>query len=212
VLFDHRGHGRSDRPEGVEAHRLEEYQADVIAVLDAEGIDRTAMVGYSDGGRLAYALAANHPERVAAVVGLGGVAHPTGTNEGRRVLAEKVRKMGFRSWLDAMSSGEAEPAPAWLLENLAATETEMFALECEGWADSPTECQDFPRITSPTLIICGELETIDGSAGLAVGMLPDGRAAVLPGFGHLQTFWRSEVTGPLIRDFLDHRVQGMAPA
>ena len=212
LLFDHRGHGRSDHPEELAAHRLEEYQADVLAVLDAAGIEKAAMVGYSDGGCVAYALAAEHPERVSAVVGLGGVAHRTDTNDWRRELARKVREIGFRSWLEAMSAGETDPAPAWVLENLAATDTEMFALECEGWADAPTEFQAFGRIEAPTLIICGELENTDGSAEQAVSELPDGRAVVLPGFGHLQTFWRSDDTAPLIRDFLEDRLPVPAPA
>jgi pimeloyl-ACP methyl ester carboxylesterase len=206
ILFDHRGHGRSDCPEGLEAHRLEAYQSDVLAVMDAAGIERAAMVGYSDGGRVVYALAARHPERVAAVVGMGGVASPSETNAWRSELAAQVRQIGFRAWLEEMSSGETEPAPRWVMEHLAATPTEMFALECEGWADAPTEYSHFRHIPAPTLIICGELENTDGSAAQALEVLPDGRAVVLSGFGHLQTFWRSDLTAPRIRDFLDECV------
>src|SRR6202521_2667360 len=99
LLFDHRGHGRSDKPERLEAHRMVEYIADVIAVLDEVGIDRAAMVGYSDGARLIYALAARHPERVAAIVGIGGVSHPDDSDDGRRELAAEVRGEGFRGRL-----------------------------------------------------------------------------------------------------------------
>ncbi|HVB52694.1 MAG TPA: alpha/beta hydrolase [Candidatus Acidoferrales bacterium] len=202
LLLDHRGHGRSDQPQGLEAHRLDEYMADVLAVLDAAGVDQAAMVGYSDGGRVIYALAARHPERVAAVVGIGGVSLPQETYAWRRELAREVRQMGFRSWLEQMSESEAEAAPAWLMNNLAATSTEMFALEVEAWADAPSESSHFPHIEAPTLIICGEDEDADGAAELAVKALPSGKAVVLPGFGHLQAFWRSETTAPIIRDFL----------
>lgn len=211
LLYDHRGHGSSDRPEALEAHHLEEYQADVIAVLDAAGVEKASMVGYSDGGRVVFGLAAEHPERVTAVVGIE-VASRTDTNDWRLELSKKVREIGFRRWLEVGSSGEAEPAPAWVLENLASTETEMFALECEGWADAPTEYQLFRDIEAPTLIICGERENTDGSAEQAVGVLPRGRAVVLPGFGHLQAFWRSDVTAPLIRDFLEDPWPDPAPA
>lgn len=209
ILFDHRGHGRSGQPAGLEAHRLSEYQADVIAILEAARIDKAAVVGYSDGARVLYSLAAEHPERIAAVVGIGGVDSPTDTNEWRRMEAREVRQRGFRSGLEEMSSGETEPAPTWLMENLGATPTEMFALELDGWADAPTEYQHFQRIQAPTLIICGELENPDGSAELAVEALRDGRAVVIPGFGHLQAFWRADVTGPLLRDFLAERVPVM---
>jgi pimeloyl-ACP methyl ester carboxylesterase len=206
VLFDHRGHGRSDQPQGLDAHRIDEYVQDVIAVLDSAGIDQAAMIGYSDGARVVYALAARHPRRVAAIVGIGGVAHPNDANAWRRGLALESRQNGIRAYIEQMSAGEPEAAPAWLVENLAATPTEMFAFELEGWADAPTECADFPRIEAPTLIICGEPFNTDGAAELAVAALSNGSFVVLPGFGHLQEFWRSDVTAPLIADFLARHV------
>jgi pimeloyl-ACP methyl ester carboxylesterase len=206
LLFDHRGHGRSEQPQDLEAHRLDEYIADVIAVLDSVGVDRATMVGYSDGARLIYALAARHPERVAAIVGIGGVAHPNDTNDGRRELAVEVRQIGLRAFAQRMSVSETEPAPAWLIENLVATPTEMFALELEGWAVAPTECADFPRIEAPTLIVCGEHEDTDGATKLAIDALSNGSAVVIPGFGHLQAFWRSDVTAPIISNFVARQV------
>src|SRR6202165_2885253 len=128
LLFDHRGHGRSDKPERLEAHRMVEYIADVIAVLDNAGVDRAAMVGYSDGARLIYALAARHPERVVALVGIGGVGLSTDTYDYRLRLATDVRQPGLRTYVEQMSAGETEPAPAWLIENLAATSGEMLPL------------------------------------------------------------------------------------
>lgn len=203
LLVDHRGHGRSGRPAGLQAHRMEEYVADALAVLDACGVRRAAMLGYSDGARLLYALAARHPERVAAVVGIGGVPHPNGPDAPRAEWAAEVRRVGVRAWIERTAAEESEPPPPWLVDNLVATPTEMFALELEGWSTAPSECEEFPLIQAPTLIVCGELENADGAAEAAVAALPDGSAVVLPGFGHLQAFWHAEVTGPVIRDFLD---------
>jgi pimeloyl-ACP methyl ester carboxylesterase len=206
LLFDHRGHGRSDQPQGLEAHRLDEYIADVIAVLDSAGVDRATMVGYSDGALLVYALAARHPERVAAIVGIGGVAHPTDTYDWRRELAAEVRQIGVRAFAERMSAGETQAAPAWLIDNLATTATEMFVLELDGWANAPSSCADFPRIKAPTLIVCAAQENTDGAAELATAALANGTFVVLPDFGHLQEFWRTDVTGPLISDFLARHV------
>jgi pimeloyl-ACP methyl ester carboxylesterase len=202
LLFDHRGHGQSDQPEDLEAHRLDEYIADVIAVLDSAGVDRASMVGYSDGAYVIFALAARHPERVAALVGIGGVSPPSETNDWRLKLAADVRQIGLPEWLERMSASETEPAPAWLVANLAATPTEMFALELEGWATATPEGDTFKDIEAPTLIVCGDSENTDGAAELAVDVLSNGSAQVIPGFGHLQSFWRTDVTAPLISDFL----------
>jgi pimeloyl-ACP methyl ester carboxylesterase len=206
LLFDHRGHGQSDQPTDLKAHRLDQYIADVIAVMDYARVDRATMIGYSDGARLIYALAARHPERVAAIVGIGGVSHPDDTSDGRRELAAEVREIGFARWLEQMSASETEPAPQWLMANLSATSTEMFALEVEGWVDACNEYENFSGIQAPTLIVCGELENSDGAAELAAAALVNGTAVVMPGFGHMQAFWRSDVTAPIISDFLARHV------
>ncbi len=211
LLYDHRGHGRSDQPVNVEAHQFDEYIADVIAVMDSAGIDRAAMVGFSDGARLIYGLAARHPERVAAIVGIGGVAHPSDTDDWRRSLAAEVREIGVRAYIERMSASETEPAPRWLIDNLASTATEMFALELDGWADAPNDSEHFRRIEAPTLIVCGDSENTDGAAELAVNALSNGASVVIRGFGHLQAFWRTDVTAPIISDFLARHVPVLPP-
>lgn len=202
ILFDHRGHGRSDQPAGLEAHRLEKYVEDVRATLDAAGVARATLVGYSDGAVVTFKFAADHPERVDALVAIGGVSHPDDTFHRRRRLAGEVRELGFKTWLEQMSSAESEAAPDWLMENLATTSTEMFALEVEAWSEEASDYTYLPRISAPTLILCGERENTDGSAELAVQALADGHAIVLPGLGHLQAFWRSDLTAPAIVRFL----------
>lgn len=67
VLIDRRGSGRSQMadPQPVPVAR---HAADVVAVLDALGIDRAVVVGHSFGGVVALRVAAEHPARVAAVI------------------------------------------------------------------------------------------------------------------------------------------------
>jgi pimeloyl-ACP methyl ester carboxylesterase len=70
LVPDMRGRGRSaDLPEpyGIAAH-----VADLIAVLDHVGAGRAVVVGHSMGCNVAARLAADHPDRVAAVVLLDG--------------------------------------------------------------------------------------------------------------------------------------------
>src|SRR5260370_18147540 len=123
--------------------------------MASAGVDRAAMIGYSDGARLISGPGAGHRERGVGVVGIGGVAHPNDTDDWRRPLAAEVREIGVRSYVERMSASETEPAPRWLIDNLGSTATEMFALELDGWADAPNDSEHFRRIQAPTLMVCG---------------------------------------------------------
>ena len=86
---DLRGRGHSaglPGPYGLSAH-----VADLMAVLDDAGVGRTVLVGHSMGGYVVARLAAEHPDRVAAVVLLdGGVPLPLPGDEDPAVVLEKV--------------------------------------------------------------------------------------------------------------------------
>jgi pimeloyl-ACP methyl ester carboxylesterase len=63
IAVDRPGYGRSDGdPAGTEATQAD----DVVALADALGVARFAVLGWSSGGPGALALAANHPDRVIA--------------------------------------------------------------------------------------------------------------------------------------------------
>jgi haloacetate dehalogenase len=67
VAPDIRGYGRSRAPSGGpngEGYSKREMAADIVAILDALGLDRAAVVGHDRGGRVAYRMALDHPDRV----------------------------------------------------------------------------------------------------------------------------------------------------
>lgn len=67
--IDQRGHGQSDAPPG--PYSRADLAADVIAVLDAEGIDQTILVGHSMGGIVAMEAALAYPDRISGLVLIG---------------------------------------------------------------------------------------------------------------------------------------------
>ena len=66
IAVDNRGAGLSDKPD--EPYTIEQMAVDAVAVLDAVGIERLSVLGYSMGGRIALELALTHPERVDRLV------------------------------------------------------------------------------------------------------------------------------------------------
>ncbi|MFC7329678.1 alpha/beta fold hydrolase [Marinactinospora rubrisoli] len=65
------GHGRSPRPRSPERYTPGRLVEDVLRLLDALAEPRVDVLGYSMGARLAWELAAGHPDRVRRAV-LGG--------------------------------------------------------------------------------------------------------------------------------------------
>ena len=72
IVVDRRGSGLSDRTHGIAT--LEEGVEDMLAVLDAAGSERAAVVGLNESGSLSAMIAATHPDRVNALILYGSYA------------------------------------------------------------------------------------------------------------------------------------------
>ncbi|MBC5767714.1 alpha/beta fold hydrolase [Ramlibacter albus] len=90
VRYDSRGCGLSDGE--VEGVGLDALVADLEAAVDAAGLEQFALLGVSQGGAVAIAYAARHPQRVSRLVLLDAFA--------RGAL---VRRPGDEELLDAMA-------------------------------------------------------------------------------------------------------------
>ncbi|NNE76615.1 MAG: alpha/beta hydrolase [Pricia sp.] len=66
ILFDNRGVGASDKPEG--PYTTAQMADDSAALLDVLNITKAAVVGVSMGGAIALQLAIRHPKKVKAMV------------------------------------------------------------------------------------------------------------------------------------------------
>lgn len=64
VAPDLRGYNASDKPEGVDAYRLDAVGRDILGLLDVLGEERAHLVGHDWGGVVAWWVAAHHPERI----------------------------------------------------------------------------------------------------------------------------------------------------
>lgn len=72
VIMDKRGVGLSDRLAG--SSELSDHVSDVLAVMDAEGLDKANIAGQSEGGAVGIALAAGFPGRVQKLCLIGTTA------------------------------------------------------------------------------------------------------------------------------------------
>jgi pimeloyl-ACP methyl ester carboxylesterase len=63
IRFDNRDVGQSSKLDGIE-YSVTDMEEDVLAVLDAEGIERAHVMGLSMGGMIVQRLAIDHPDRL----------------------------------------------------------------------------------------------------------------------------------------------------
>ena len=156
--------------------------AGVLDAMDARGVERATLFGYSMGGYVALLLAAEHPARVRAVVTLAtklawtpeGASRETARLDAAAIRAKVPR---FAEALAARHAG----AGGWE-RVLARTAAMLHAI-----AAHPTVTPDvLARIGCPTRICVGDRDatvTLDECA-TAVRALPQGELAVLPRTGH----------------------------
>jgi len=205
ILFDHRGHGRSEGPTELAGHAMACYVDDVIAVLEDAGISRAVLIGYSQGARVGYAVAMAYPQRLAGLVALDSVPDPAEQPASLRDDAGEVLARGTAAIIEEMAAAESEPPPAWLLEHLSATDPFAFAGAYETFATAPAFWPAAGQITVPTLLLLGVPDDEQDYWALgqaAAAAMPRARAVALSGLGHLQAFWRTEVSIPPIKQFL----------
>jgi class 3 adenylate cyclase/pimeloyl-ACP methyl ester carboxylesterase len=114
IMFDSRGTGLSERV--LEAYTLEQEARDALAVLDAAGSERAALITYAQGGLVGALLAADHPERVGALIMYASIARTSWapdydwaiTSDERRAMSERA----VASWGDVDGSAVTELAPS----------------------------------------------------------------------------------------------------
>jgi pimeloyl-ACP methyl ester carboxylesterase len=97
ISVDPLGHGRSDAPHEPDAYHPDAVTADLVAVMDAEGVQTATVWGYSRGGWLACSLAARHPDRVEQLI-VGCYAMHAHEDEANRALSPLAGYLRRADW------------------------------------------------------------------------------------------------------------------
>ena len=195
--FDQRGFGDSERPTC--CYGIDDLAVDVVAFLDAIGVERASLVGHSLGSFSARRTAETRPERLARLVLIGSAV--TARNQvllevqaSLRTLEDPVPAEFAREF---QSSTAYLPLPEVFFERIVA---ESLKLPAPLWREvldgviAFDDAADLGRITAPTLLIWGEQDALfpREEQDRLVAAIPDARLLVYPETGHCPNWERPE--------------------
>jgi class 3 adenylate cyclase/pimeloyl-ACP methyl ester carboxylesterase len=206
VRYDGRGSGLSSRD--VTDFSLDKHLLDLEAVVDRLGSEKIALLGHVDGGAIAIAYAASHPERVTHLIVWAAYARG-GFNDEAEVQA--MTAMMDRDWRlftetlahTFLSWSASEEAAEWAQYWAECTTPEVAKAAWEATFDF--DVMDLlPAITARTLVLHPSQvrwASMDQSTLLA-SEIPDARLAVLEGRSGVDIFDESGAVMGAINEFL----------
>jgi class 3 adenylate cyclase len=196
LMFDRRGTGASD-PVPLEAlPTWEEWADDAIAVLDAVGSERSALLGHADGGPVAALFAATHPDRTAALILANAAAcfmrdadYPWGhvdeaaAHKMERVLAAKWGTEAFTDLGDLYPDSAADPrARQWVAKSTRMSCSPRAALSYFEQINKIDVRPVLPSIRIPTLVLHrGKARFIPEQSRFLAEHIPGARLGQLSG-------------------------------
>jgi pimeloyl-ACP methyl ester carboxylesterase len=194
-LPERRAHGRTADVRGPITYEI--MAQDTIAFIEAVGIERAHIVGWSDGALVGLLVALWRPELVGKLVLMAQSVNWEGV---RPELAQFVGHMTkemvpphLKQAYDALSPDGPE--------HLDAVLDKMLQL----WNTDPAfPLSDLERVAAPALVLAAD-DDITLSIEHAAAMqraLPDSQLAVVPGASHAMPMEKPELVNRLILDFL----------
>jgi pimeloyl-ACP methyl ester carboxylesterase len=200
VRFDNRDTGLSTKLEGVE-YTLADMAGDVVAVLDAIGVERAHVLGTSMGGMIVQRLAIDHPERLLSMTSvmsrtgepgygdsspeaLAVLMRPPATTRDEHIEAHVAAIAVYGSdpaWIDEADTRARAAAAYDRCFHPAGIARQMHAIAADGSRDA-----ELRSLAVPTLVIHGTRDTLIAPSGgrHTADVVPGARYVEIEGMGH----------------------------
>ena len=218
IVYDQRGHGMTDAPDDPSRYSGAHLSRDLVGLLDALGLDKVSVVGFSMGGGPALALAATMPQRVSRLV-LADVG--AGADDGWKIqwLAERwigfAEREGFDALVADMLRSElfkvyANRGPRYRrhmagliratpLAGLRHTLSEVLGKRRSLFRSTET----LKSIRVPTLVMAGQHDYVcRNSSRLLADTIPGATLTKIAGAGHMSPLEEPREFSARVREFL----------
>ncbi len=205
VLIDMLGYGNSEKATDPKAYDPQLRAMDTIAVLDELGLkDNIIFFGGSMGGQLGFTLALNPKYHHRFSMFIITCATPYGTAELSPQfvkLLTPAKQRGICYFVEELEKAMGKPfhpfiKTTFLLNNVDA----MIASNTIAW---PDYSKSLHLIKTPFLLIVGEKDPIYNQVCACHKSLSNSTLEIIAGKDHVDTYWDSSVSVPLIIKYLN---------
>jgi 2-succinyl-6-hydroxy-2,4-cyclohexadiene-1-carboxylate synthase len=217
IVPDLRGHGETRTQPGAPC-TMDACASDLEALWDHLGVDRTHLVGYSMGGRLALHVAARRPSRLLSLLTIGAHAGlEADAREGRRrgdeALAQRIEAGGLESFVNywtglPLFAGLERRGPSFT----AQVRAERMSNRVAGLAESlrgmgagamEPVWEELAHVPFRCTFVAGQLDHgYVASARRLAAIVPDGHVEVVQRSGHPVHQERPEAFARVLSDHL----------
>ncbi len=178
IMFDHRGHGESEKLYDSAQYSAPMMADDASRLLDHLGIAETDIIGYSMGARVCAFMLINHPQKVRRAI-LAGLA--------ARMIS------GVPGSLEIAEAMEAEDLST--ITNLQGRAFRIFAMRTGGDLKALAACirssrvkikeEALAKVAHPVLVVAGDKDELAGDIQPLVDAIPGAKGFTLPGKDHM---------------------------
>jgi 2-succinyl-6-hydroxy-2,4-cyclohexadiene-1-carboxylate synthase len=219
IRVDLIGHGKSDSPSDPSRYSMAHAVEDLTALLHHLDIERTALLGYSLGGRVALHFAVEAPQLLWGLViesaspGIEDEMERDARFGSDAMLAAALQADGIEPFVERWQAqplfGSQRKLPAEVLEEQRRQRLENSTLGlahsllgmgagAQGWL-----MPDLPSISVPTLFLAGALDQRYAAlAPVMAAAIPGADKHIIDGAGHTAHLEQPEAYGRLVSDFL----------
>ena len=199
IVPDLRGHGETQIWKGSSCS-MDACTEDMVKLWDALEVEKSHLVGYSMGGRLALHIAAHRPERVLSVLTIGAHAGldedaRKGRRQGDEALASRIERDGLEAFVEYWGSlplfaGLERRGPNYVAEVRAERmRNHVAGLACSlrgmGAGSMQPLWDGLANVTFPSTFVAGQLDHgYVASARRLAATVPNGRVEIVPRAGH----------------------------
>jgi 3-oxoadipate enol-lactonase len=216
VAPDLRGFGES-APSGAvrsEETTMDDYAADIAALLDRLGIVSAVVGGVSMGGYVAMAFHRAFARRLRGLVlvdtrGGPDSAEARKARDGSAALARSsgasaVATQMLEKLLTPANARPDGPMGRALLRMMSAQPVDGIVGALAAMRDRPDSGPSIARIAVPTLVVCGAEDTLipPKESEALRDEIPGARLALIPGAAHLPNYEEPEAFNRVVREFL----------